>query len=62
MYPHDARPLGRRHLAFHRCRRLLARLGFARLLDTVLGFARFADVYTGSNDASREGERGRIGR
>ena len=62
MYTHDARPLGRCHLAFDRCRRLLARLGFARLLDTVLGFARFADVYTGSDDAPRKGERGRVGR
>jgi hypothetical protein len=62
MYTHDARTLGRRHLAVDRCRRFLARLGFARLFDTVLGFAWFADVYPGSDDTPGEGERGRVGR
>lgn len=62
MYTHDARTLGRSNLAFDRCRRILARLWFARLLDTVLGFAWFADVYSGSDDAQGEGERGRVGR
>lgn len=62
MYTHDARTLGRRNLAFDRCRRFLTRLWFARLLDTVLGSARFADVYAGNDDAPRKGERGRVGR
>ena len=62
MYTHDARTLGRRHLAFDRCRRFFARLGLARLLDTLLGFAWFADVYAGNDDTPRKSERGRVGR
>lgn len=62
MYTHDARTLGRRNLAFDRRRRFLTRLGFTRLLDTVLGFAWFADVCAGNDDAPREGKGGRVGR
>lgn len=62
MYTHDARALGRCHLTFDRRRRLLPRLGFARLLNTLLGFARFADVCPGNDDTPRKSARGRVGR